>query len=129
MLETFIGNKNHRLLCFLGIVLSFGSLQAQEKKTIPDVEKTYLHTDKSIYFMGEDLYYKAYNVHASNNLLYDNSNILYVELISADAKIIARNKTKMEMGLGHGDFKLADSLGVKPGVYQLRAYTNWNRNF
>ena len=54
MFETFIGNKNYRLLGFLGIVLSFGSLQAQEKKTIPDVEKVYLHTDKSIYFMGEE---------------------------------------------------------------------------
>ncbi|MGM8363716.1 hypothetical protein ACSV4D_17515, partial [Flavobacterium sp. ARAG 55.4] len=78
---------------------------------------------------GEDLWYKAYNVRASNNLLFDNSNILYVELISSEAKIIARNKTNLEMGLGHGDFQLQDSLGVKPGKYQLRAYTNWNRNF
>lgn len=75
------------------------------------------------------MYYKAYNIRASNNLLFDNSNILYVELISPDSKIIARNKTNLEMGLGNGDFQLSDSLGVKPGVYQLRAYTNWNRNF
>ncbi|WP_281299201.1 hypothetical protein [Flavobacterium limnophilum] len=129
MLETFIGNKNHHLLCFLSIVLTFGFLHAQEQKSIPDVEKVYLHTDNSIYFIGENLYYKAYAVRASNNLLYDNSNILYVELISPDSKIIARNKTNIEMGLGHGDFQLVDSLGVKPGVYQLRAYTNWNRNF
>nr|WP_315158104.1 hypothetical protein [uncultured Flavobacterium sp.] len=79
--------------------------------------------------MGEDLWYKAYNVRASNNTLFDNSNILYVELISADSKIVARNKTNLEIGLGNGDFKLADSLGVKPGKYQIRAYTNWNRNF
>ncbi|APA00749.1 hypothetical protein BIW12_15675 [Flavobacterium commune] len=104
-------------------------LQAQEQKNIQDIEKIYLHTDRSTYFMGEDLWYKAYNVRASNNLLFDNSNILYVELISADSKIIARNKTNLEMGLGHGDFQLQDSLGVKPGTYQLRAYTNWNRNF
>ncbi|RVT74938.1 hypothetical protein EOD40_12250 [Flavobacterium sufflavum] len=104
-------------------------MQAQDKKSISDIEKVYLHTDRSTYFVGEDLWYKAYNVRASNNLLFDNSNILYVELISPDSKIIARNKTKLEMGLGHGDFQLQDSLGVKPGVYQLRAYTNWNRNF
>jgi hypothetical protein len=129
MLELFVGNKKDRLFAFFWIVVSFGFLQAQDQKTIPDIEKIYLHTDKSIYFMGEDLWYKAYDVSASNNLLFDNSNILYVELISPDSKIIARNKTNMEMGLGHGDFQLADSLGVKPGVYQLRAYTNWNRNF
>ncbi|MFV5690988.1 hypothetical protein ACM55K_03065 [Flavobacterium sp. LT1R49] len=104
-------------------------MHAQEKKTLPDIEKVYLHTDKSIYFIGEDLWYKAYNVRAYNNLLFDNSNILYVELISPDSKIITRNKTNIEMGLGYGDFQLADSLGVKPGVYQIRAYTNWNRNF
>ncbi|MFA9194999.1 hypothetical protein AAGV33_11340 [Flavobacterium sp. FBOR7N2.3] len=129
MFETFIGNKKKRLFYFLGLVLTFGFLQAQTPSTIPDVEKVYLHTDRSTYFVGEDLWYKAYNVNAYNNLLYDNSNVLYVELISADAKIVAQNKTNLEVGLGHGDFQLKDSLGVKPRHYQLRAYTNWNRNF
>jgi len=129
MLEFFTANKNCRLLCFLWIVLTFGFLQAQDQKAIPDIEKIYLHTDKSMYFIGEDLWYKAYAVRASNNFLFDNSNILYVELISPESKIIARNKTNMEIGLAHGDFQLTDSLGVKPGVYQIRAYTNWNRNF
>lgn len=124
MQESFC--KTLSLLYFL---LSIVFLNAQDKKDISDIEKAYLHTDRSTYFMGEDLWYKAYNVRASNNLLFDNSNILYVELISADSKITARNKTNLEMGLGHGDFQLQDSLGVKPGTYQLRAYTNWNRNF
>jgi len=122
-------SKNSNFLSFLWVVLSIGFLQAQDKKTAVDIEKTYLHTDRSTYFMGEDIWYKAYNVRASNNTLFDNSNILYVELISPDSKIIARNKTNLEIGLGNGDFKLADSLGVKPGRYQIRAYTNWNRNF
>jgi hypothetical protein len=127
MIETFY--KNCRILSFLCVVLTSFFLQAQDRKTIPNIEKIYLHTDRSTYFVGEYLWYKAYNVRASNNFLFDNSNILYVELISADSKIIARNKTNLEMGLGHGDFQLQDSLGVKPGTYQLRAYTNWNRNF
>ena len=129
MFEYFNRIRNCSFFCFLGVVFSIGFLQAQEQKWIPDIEKIYLHTDKSIYFIGEDLWYKAYDVRASNNLLFDNSNILYVELISPDSKIIARNKTNIEIGLGQGDFQLVDSLGVKPGVYQLRAYTNWNRNF
>ncbi|MFA9189112.1 hypothetical protein [Flavobacterium magnesitis] len=129
MVETFHFNKKAVLFCFLWFVVSVGFLNAQDKKSISDIEKVYLHTDRSTYFIGEDLWYKAYNVRASNNLLFDNSNILYVELISADSKIIARNKTNLEMGLGHGDFQLQDSLDVKPGTYQLRAYTNWNRNF
>jgi hypothetical protein len=127
MFESY--SRNRSFLCFLWIVLSVGFSQAQEKRKSPDIEKIYLHTDRSTYFVGEDLWYKAYNVRAFNNVLFDNSNILYVELISPDSKIVARKKTNLEMGLGRGDFILADSLGVKPGRYQIRAYTNWDRNF
>jgi len=129
MLDAIFSKKNFRIVSFLWILLIAVFLQAQEKWSIPDVEKIYLHTDRSSYIMGEDLWYKAYNVFAFNNLLFNNSNLLYVELISSDSKIVARNITELSGGLGHGDFKLVDSLGVKPGVYQLRAYTNWNRNF
>jgi hypothetical protein len=99
------------------------------KTAVPDVEKVYLHTDRNYYTLGESLWYKAYTVYAYNNVLIDNSKTLYVELISPDSKIIARNVTRLEEGLGHGDFILSDSIGVKPGTYQLRAYTNWMRNF
>tara|TARA_R110000868_G_scaffold68720_1_gene203190 strand:- start:17778 stop:20237 length:2460 start_codon:yes stop_codon:yes gene_type:complete len=128
--------KNHMRYLFLAFVfihsLSFSqttSSDAQEPFPIPDIEKTYVHTDRSYYTMGESVWYKAYVVYAYNNLLFDKSNVLYVELISPDSKIIARNKTRLEQGLGHGDFKLTDSTGVKPGRYQIRAYTNWSRNF
>lgn len=105
------------------------SLYAQEKKSIPSIEKIYIHTDRSSYIVGESLWYKAYSVYAYNNILFNKSNVLYVELISPDSKIISRNKTRLENGLAHGDFKLSDSIGIKSGVYQLRAYTNWSRNF
>ncbi|WP_417940453.1 hypothetical protein [Flavobacterium sp. RS13.1] len=121
--------ENFRNLSFLQLVLTSVILQGQVNEKSSDIEKSYLHTDRSCYFIGEDLWYKAYNVNASSNILYDNSNILYVELISSDFKIVARNKTNLEIGLGNGDFKLVDSLGIKPGRYQIRAYTNWNRNF
>ena len=117
------------LFFFWSFLLSKSFLLAQQTNTSQAIENIYLHTDRSIYFLGEDLWYKAYDVNTNTNALYDNSNILYVELIAPDSKIIARNKTNLELGLGNGDFRLSDSLGVKPGKYQLRAYTNWNRNF
>ncbi len=129
MIKAFLGNNNCKFLCFLWLIASFGFVHAQEQKATPDIEKVYLHTDRTRYFIGDDLWYKAYNVRATNNVLYDNSNLLYVELVAPDSKIIARNKTNIELGLGYGDFQLSDSLGVIPGVYQLRAYTNWDRNF
>lgn len=129
MMKTILVNKTCYFVCLFYLLVSFGFAQAQEQKKISDIEKIYLHTDRTRYFIGDDLWYKAYDVRATNNLLFDNSNLLYVELVAPDSKIIARNKTNIEMGLGYGDFQLADSLGVKPGVYQLRAYTNWDRNF
>jgi hypothetical protein len=99
------------------------------KKNIPDIEKIYLHTDNNYYTVGESIWYKAYSVYAYTNQLFDLSKILYVELISPESKIISRNITRLEGGLGHGDFMLADSLDIKPGTYQLRAYTNWMRNY
>ena len=99
------------------------------KTTPPEIEKVYLHTDNNYYAIGESLWYKSYSVYAYTNQLFDHSKILYVELLSPESKIISRNITNLEGGLGHGDFILADSLGIKPGTYQLRAYTNWIRNY
>jgi len=117
------------LICFFTVILTISSLFSQEEKTIPDIEKIYVHTDRNTYVAGESLWYKAYMVYAYNNILYNHSNILYVELISSDSKIMLRNTTKLLGGLGHGDFKLTDAAGIKPGKYQIRAYTNWTRNF
>lgn len=102
----------------------------KNESPLQDIEKIYLHTDKSYYTTGEVLWYKAYLVYAFTNVLFDNSNLLYVELISPESKIIARNITRLDNGLGNGDIMLTDSIGVKKtGTYQLRAYTNWMRNF
>lgn len=124
-------SKNRISLFLLLILVSSTTLLfSQEKPTLPDIESIYLHTDRDSYVIGESLWYKAYSVYPYNNQLYSKSKILYVELIDSDSKIIARNKTRLENGLGNGDFKLTDSTGVKKaGLYQLRAYTNWNRNF
>lgn len=115
-------------ICFL-FTLTTHPLFSQEKQAVPDIETIYLHTDRTTYFVGESLWYKAYMVYAYNNLLFGHSNILYVELINSNSEIVTRNKTQMVEGIGNGDFQLSDSLGIKPGNYELRAYSNWNRNF
>ena len=128
---NFLNRETKQLItCFLVCVISILSFHAQENKSIPRLEKVYIHTDRTTYTLGESLWYKVYSVYAYNHLLYNESNILYVELISPDSKLIARNKTRLFEGLGNGDFELVDSLGVKKaGTYQLRAYTNFSRNF
>lgn len=102
---------------------------AKTTKALLSPEKVYLHTDRSYYNIGETLWYKAYLTNAYTTVLTENSSVLYVELVSPDSKIVVRNKSQLKYGLGNGDIILSDSIGVKPGTYQLRAYTNWMRNF
>lgn len=91
------------------------------------IEKVYLHTDRNYYFLGDDIWFKAYLIDASDRILTNHSNNLHVELISPDSKILNSSVIRLEDGLGNGDFKIAENL--PSGKYRIRAYTNYMRNF
>jgi len=91
------------------------------------IEKVYLHTDRSYYYSGDDIWFKAYLIDAFPHILTDHSSNLHVELISPASKIISSRNIRLDSGLGNGDFRLPDS--IKSGRYKLRAYTNYMRNF
>jgi len=91
------------------------------------IEKVYLHTDRRYYFPGDDIWFKAYLIDGFEKLLSDHRNNLHVELIASSSKIISSRIIKLDEGLGHGDFKLPDSMAS--GKYKIRAYTNYMRNF
>ena len=91
------------------------------------IEKVYLHVDRTYYYPGDDIWFKAYLIGASDRLLTNNSNNLHVDLISPSSKIISSQTIRLEDGLGNGDFRLPDDL--KSGRFKLRAYTNYMRNF
>ena len=91
------------------------------------IEKVYLHTDRHTYYPGDDIWFKAYLIDASDRLLSDHSNNLHVEIISPESIIIDSRIVKINDGLGNGDFHLSEKL--QSGRYRLRAYTNYMRNF
>jgi hypothetical protein len=105
----------------------FGKSQQSITDSLSLIEKVYLHTDRSTYYIGEDIWFKAYLIDAMDHLLTDHSSNLHVDLISPSLKIISSRIIRLEGGLGNGDFKLPDS--IKSGRYKLRAYTNYMRNF
>jgi uncharacterized protein YfaS (alpha-2-macroglobulin family) len=74
------------------------------------IEKVYVHTDRTYYFPGEDIWFKAYLIDAFDHLLSNHSNNLHVELISPSSKITDSRIIRLEDGLGNGDFKLPDSI-------------------
>ena len=54
------------------------------------------------------------------------SSVLYAELVSEKDSVVKRLTLKLTSGLAWGDIALPRSY--KPGLYHLRAYTNWMRN-
>lgn len=124
------------LFCLLLCVTTFSVAMADaidELETTlrdnPQVqEKIYVHTDNSIYFIGDTLWYKAYVVRADNLQPTDMSKLLYVELLTPDGYLVERQHVVVSgQGVTCGQFVLEDSL--YSGYYEIRAYTRWQLNF
>jgi hypothetical protein len=90
-------------------------------------EKAYLHFDKPFYALGDTIWFKGYVVNAIGNIPSMRSHILYVDIIDNKGTIWQTLKLPVNTGFAAGDISLSDSL--KAGVYCIRAYTNWMRNF
>ncbi|MBD2724500.1 TonB-dependent receptor plug domain-containing protein [Hymenobacter armeniacus] len=89
-------------------------------------EKAYLHLDRPVYATGETIWFSAYVVDASQHRLDSLSQVLHVDLVSAQHQVVARRTLQLRGGRAYGDLDIADSLAA--GTYVLRAYTNWMRN-
>ena len=90
-------------------------------------EKVYLQLDNKVYTTNQSIWFKAIIANAAYHTPTELSSVLYAELIDANENIVERKLIKMEQGIGEGFFQL--SPGYSHGIYQLRAYTEWNKNF
>ena len=89
-------------------------------------EKAYLHLDRPVYATGETIWFSAYVVDASRHQLDSLSQVLHVDLVSPEHRVVARRTLRLQGGRASGDLDIADSLAA--GTYVLRAYTSWMRN-
>ncbi|WP_460504124.1 MG2 domain-containing protein, partial [Hymenobacter agri] len=89
-------------------------------------EKAYLHIDRPVYGTGETIWFSAYVVDAAQHQLDSLSQVLHVDLLSPEKRVVARRTLRLQGGRSSGDLTIADTLA--PGTYVLRAYTNWMRN-
>ena len=84
-------------------------------------EKVYLHTDKSTYTVGENVWFRAYLVHAAVNLPMVQSRFVYVDLVDKRDSLVRRVKVMERDSLFYGQLPLSE--GLQQGEYCLRAYT------
>lgn len=122
--------------CLLILLNAFGLLGWSQQKSLPATnpktlklffEKAYLQTDRAYYSTGETVWFSTYLVNGKSTSLTATSNNLYVELVSSKSLVLDSKIIRVDGGLGKGDFELKDS--IPSGWYNIRAYTNWMRNF
>jgi len=114
------------LLCCFMLIPVFAQEEAMVLPAGPG-EALALVSDRSIYGAGEDVHYFAsYTVPAS---LKGSpwSTVLYVELINWDGTKQAASKVLIRNGAAEGSLEIPDNMSS--GVYYLRAYTKWMRNY
>ncbi len=90
-------------------------------------EKIYLQLDSKVYTTDKTIWFKSIVTNATDHTPTILSGVLYVELIGPDERIIEKKLIKIENGIGDGFFEL--SQGYSEGLYLIRAYTEWNKNF
>ena len=91
-------------------------------------EKVYLHFDNTGYFMGENIWYKAYVTRTDNPRAKTLSSVLYVELLSPGGDVLDTQKLHIdEHGQADGSIRLDSILGS--GFYEVRAYTRYMVNW
>lgn len=108
-------------------ILNINAQNLPVNDSLKIIEKVYLHIDRDSYYPGDNIWFKAYLIDASDRFLTNHSLNLHVELISPDSKILDSRIIRISNGLGNGDFLLNKKL--PSGHYRLRAYTNYMRNF
>lgn len=93
---------------------------------IPE-ETVHIHTNTSLCFAGEYLYYKFYCVLSESMIPSTLSKVGYVDLINEEKEIVFQHKLILTEGTGFSEFFIPADL--PSGNYKLIGYTNWMRNF
>lgn len=90
-------------------------------------EKVHLTLDKHTYTLGEEVWFSAFLVAGSDQILSPLSQTLYVDFFDGDGILQEQQLIYLENGRGAGSFQIP-TFG-KPGNYRVKAYTAWMRNF
>lgn len=114
----------------LSLILLTSSLHSQPNCSYSNgsnAEKIYLQLDSKVYTTDKIIWFKSIVTNTKDHTLSKMSGLLNVELISPDEVIMEKKLISLNNGIGHGFFELDQSYAE--GLYQIRAYTEWNKNF
>ncbi|MBY0436459.1 MAG: hypothetical protein K2U26_20390 [Cyclobacteriaceae bacterium] len=110
-----------------GIALGQVNQSVQPQKVSDLQESVLVHTDKDFYYAGEKIWFKVYLQSKLPGLIDSLSRVIYVDLIKPSGSILASQKLQIIGAAAWGDIALP--LSLPRGMYRLRVYTQWMRNF
>ena len=90
-------------------------------------EKFQLFTDRNIYAVNEKIFFRAFNLSYPLLRTTNWSEILYVEIISQTNTPVAQGKYLINERGAWGYIEIPEATPT--GIYYIRAYTKWMRNF
>ena len=90
-------------------------------------EKIYLQFDKPFYKPGEDIWFNAFVLNSNTHKPSITSEVVYVELVDPKGNVASQLSLVVKEGTAHGDFALLEN--APGGMYEVRAYTQWMKNF
>ncbi|MCK7589419.1 TonB-dependent receptor plug domain-containing protein [Subsaxibacter sp. CAU 1640] len=123
-MKTF---KHYLSLILIGsfVLISLVSFKIMNGFNTPS-ESIYTQTDRPFYFPGETIWFKSYVVEQDNTVS-NLSDIMHAELISPKGSVVSSLNLSIKEGYSYGDFYIdEDWVG---GIYTLKVYTNWMRNY
>ena len=88
--------------------------------------KTYLHTDREVYFIGDSIWFKAYYLDGLTQKFFPGDFSLYTELFDDRGRTVDSQVLILEKGQSTGKIEIPDS--IHPGNYLLRAFTDYQRS-
>ena len=90
-------------------------------------ERIYAHTDKAFYQPGEKVNIKVYKGTANRSLRDSLSKVVYSEVIDISKHIKLSQKLLLQNNVASAEISLPAAM--EPGIYFLRCYTRWMRNY
>jgi len=109
-----------------GDIVKIDASNTSEIPLIP-TEKIYIHFDRSSYFLGDKIWFKVYLLDGATNIPSTTSKVVYVDLIDQSNQVVKTRTIHIKDGGGDGEFDLG--LDMAEGLYTIRSYTNYMRNF
>ncbi|WP_394749785.1 hypothetical protein [Spongiimicrobium salis] len=90
-------------------------------------ETVFLHSNKSAYVVGEDIWFKGYVYNRQKAKPFKETSNIYIGIYDSLGQPLHKKLFRSKEGFFKGNIKI-DSTYVN-GAYYVKAYTNWMKNF